>query len=278
MNCSYCAVRIVRGPSRSRLLVQIRNEVNQLIGNGYREIVLTGIQLGAYGRDLEPRTSLTALLEELAPLPGLERLRLSSIEPGDITPDLIACMRQVPVICPHLHIPLQSGNNTVLQHMRRAYTAEMFCALIERLRAAIPAFEFTTDVIAGFPGETAAAFGDTAAVLTRTEPFKMHIFPFSARQGTDAAQLLHQTAGAVKKEREQVLVRLNEQLFRRVAGRYIGRRVAVLVEENAGQTCVQGYASHYMKVIVSAQSGTVGKIIPVIITEIGSDYLRGVIA
>jgi threonylcarbamoyladenosine tRNA methylthiotransferase MtaB len=231
MNCSYCKVRIVRGKSRSRLIEAIVPEVTALVANGYKEVVFAGVQLGAFGKDLSPRLDLIDLLSRTRTIQGLQRIRLSSIEPFDVTDTLIALMSQGGVLCPHFHLPLQSGADKILKRMRRVYSAKQYSDLISRMRSLIPAFSFTTDVIVGFPGEDEAAFSATIDLLRRTQPFKIHIFPFSARSGTDAYRYSEPVHSSVITKRERILRKLNEELFYDTSESLIKTQQLVLVEK-----------------------------------------------
>lgn len=162
--CSFCKVVLVRGRSRSRNLPEIVEEAKRLGESGFREVVLTGIQLGAYGADLEPRLNLVSVLEALTRVPGIERIRLSSIEPTDVRAELIQAMKELPGVCPQLHIPLQSGDSEILKRMNRRYDADFYQALIQDLRQEIPDFCLSMDVMAGFPGEEETHFQNTLSL------------------------------------------------------------------------------------------------------------------
>lgn len=231
MRCSYCKICIVRGVSKSRSHDSVISEVRRLAHAGYKEIVLAGIQLGAYGRDLKKPDALPVLLREMCQISGVDRIRLSSIEPFDVRDDLIECMASEKKICPHLHIPLQSGDDGILKRMRRGYRSDDFCALIDKLCKQMSGFAFTTDVIVGFPGEDEAAFENTFKVLEKTKPFKMHIFPFSPREGTDAAGFDDRVSPQVIKKREERLYALQEANFRAVAEIFMGNRESVFIED-----------------------------------------------
>jgi len=276
MNCSYCKVRIVRGKSRSRSVRSIRDEAQRLVGNGYKEIVLAGVQLGAFGKDLTPQTSLVGLLELLVQEPGLERIRLSSLEPFDVSDALIACMAQNPIICPHLHLPLQSGDDSILRSMRRVYTRDQFLTLILKLREAVPGFALTTDVIVGFPGEDDTAFRNTLDLIERTEPFKIHIFPFSAREGTDACGFKDVPQAQVVKKREEELQKLNNALYERTSQALVGAALRVLIEEVTDDPPVsRGRLSDYRSVVIDECTAQVNDLVKVRILGVQKGYLVG---
>ena len=189
-SCAYCKVPLVRGRSRSRALAEVVKDARSLAKNGFKEIVLTGICLGAYGRDLEPKTSLVEVIEALEKIRGILRLRLSSIEAGDVTDALITKMAESKKLCPHLHIPIQSGDDKILKEMRRRYTRSYYIKLVKRIKRKIPGLSLTTDCLVGFPGETERNFKNTLGLIKCIVPLKVHIFPYSRREGTLAGSKL----------------------------------------------------------------------------------------
>lgn len=230
--CSFCKVVLVRGPSRSREINDVLEEAKRLAESGHEEIVLTGIQLGAYGYDLAKRQMLTDLLERLSEIEALKRIRLSSIEPTDVTDELISAMARLEKVCPHLHIPLQSGDDAVLKRMNRRYGRDFYRALIQKLRERVGDFVLTTDVMVGFPGETPAQFDQTVELLNETQAMKLHIFPYSPREGTKAMQLEQATVPEGEfRRRRRALLSLEEELRRLVHERFIGRMLEVVPEE-----------------------------------------------
>jgi threonylcarbamoyladenosine tRNA methylthiotransferase MtaB len=187
--CAFCIVPFARGASRSRAPEAILDQVRALVAAGHPEVVLTGVDLGHYGADLVPRTSLAALLGELVAVSGLRWVRLSSLLPAYVTPPLLEILTSSPLVAPHVHLPLQSGSDRVLRRMRRPYTAAMYRRLAERLAAAIPGLGLGADVIAGFPGETDDDFAATVGLLEALPFSYLHVFPYSDRAGTEAAGL-----------------------------------------------------------------------------------------
>jgi len=250
LNCSFCIIPKVRGTAVSRPLESAVDEAKRLVDNGYKEIVLTGVHLGSYGKDLAPRSLLPDLVERLLGVAGLARLRLSSIEANEISEPLIALMAAGPRFCPHLHVPLQSGDDEVLRAMRRRYNSRQYLAACERVSERVADPSFTADVIVGFPGETEAQFENTLEVCRRVGFSRIHIFPYSRRRGTDAA-LLPDLPGRVKKERLHRLERLAAELTEIYARRFLGREVEVLVEEDGG------YTERYLKAHVAGARNTV---------------------
>ena len=209
--CSYCIIPHARGPSRSAPPEQVLDQLRQLAAQGLPEIVLTGIHVGNYGLDLEPRCSLLELLRRIETDTAVKRLRLGSIEPTEIDDHLIASIASSAILCPHLHIPLQAGDDSVLKRMRRSYGREDFRSLVRRITAVIPDVAIGLDVIAGFPGETAEEFENTVALIAELPVSHLHVFPFSKRPGTAAAAMPGHLPGDVKKQRAERLRRLGEE-------------------------------------------------------------------
>ena len=274
MRCSYCKVTLVRGESRSRDSGAVVEEAGRLAANGYKEIVLTGVQLGAFGKERGGESRLGDLLSRLARVPGLERIRLSSIEPFDMPDDVIEALCTNPLLCPHLHLPLQSGDDSLLRRMRRPYTAAHYIDLINRICARVPRFGLTTDVIVGFPGETEEAFENTKKVLELTRPFKIHIFPFSPREGTEAYGLEGRVPSSVIKKREKELSALNDELFRSTSLPLTGTRARVLVEKSdILKKRAEGRLSDYRSARISGYQGNAGDVADVTVTGIARDHL-----
>jgi threonylcarbamoyladenosine tRNA methylthiotransferase MtaB len=250
LNCSFCIIPKVRGTAVSRPLDRAVEEAKRLVGNGYQEIVLTGVHLGSYGKDLAGRSMLPDLVERLLGVPGLRRLRLSSLEANEIGDPLIALMAAEPRFCPHLHLPLQSGDDEVLRAMRRRYNSRQYLSSCERVAERVAEPSFTADVIVGFPGETDDQFENTLDVCRRVGFSRIHIFPYSRRRGTDAAEL-PDLPGRVKKERLRRLERLAAELTDAYAARFIGREVEILVEADGG------YTERYLKARVPGAPNTI---------------------
>lgn len=252
--CSYCRVPFARGRPVSKPLDQAVAEAALLAKNGYKEIVIAGICVGTYGRDLTPPVSLADAIESLAAIPGLRRIRVSSIEAVDVTPRLVGLLKAGGKLCPHLHIPLQSGDDGILTAMSRRYTAAGYLALITRLKRAVPGIGITTDVMVGFPGETEEQFRNTVAVVRRAGFAKVHIFPFSGREGTRAFSL-PRVDPLVVQRRCHVLQEEEEKVAARFRAKFIGKRLSVLIERRApGRPGFwEGYAGNYIRVL--ARSG-----------------------
>jgi threonylcarbamoyladenosine tRNA methylthiotransferase MtaB len=233
--CAYCIVPYARGRSRSVLPAEVLDGVRSLAANGYKEIVLTGIHLGAYGLDLPTPTNLTSLVREIEAGNLIPRLRIGSIEPNEIDDELLRLMAESKIICPHLHLPMQSGSDSILERMGRRYTVDYFRELVARVSVTIPDAFIGADVIAGFPGETDAEFKETIRVLEELPFSDLHIFPFSSRPGTRAAGMTGQLPPHLIKKRAARLRDIAEQKKKDFLGRSIGSKLNVLV---------QGYDSH----------------------------------
>lgn len=250
--CSYCIVPHARGPSRSLAPEAVIEQITAIAGAGYREVVLTGIHLGAWGRDLKPPADLATLIGRIARGSGPERLRLSSIEPREITTELITLMGDLPGICRHLHIPLQSGDDGILAAMGRDYHAAFFRDLVARLSAAVPGLAVGIDVMAGFPGETEEAFANTLDLVTEMPVAYLHVFPYSKRPKTPAAAMAGQIPEEEKKRRAERLRVVGAAKRQAFAERFIGSPLAVLVEgrkdKNSGLPV--GFSDNYIPVAV----------------------------
>ncbi len=273
--CSFCKVVMVRGRSRSRQLQDTVDEVKRLADSGYREIVFAGIQLGAYGLDFQKTGALIEMLEACAQIDGIERLRLSSIEPTDVRPELIRALRDIPECCHQLHIPLQSGDNEVLKNMNRRYTREFYRDLCAELKAAMPDFALTLDVMAGFAGETDEQFENTVRLLEDIRPLKCHVFPYSRREGTRAAQLADLPADVVR-ARVQRLMERGEALGREFRLPYVGQKVTVLAESIKKESgLVHGMTSNYLKVCFPGHENQIGRLAPVELLTLQGDLFLG---
>ncbi len=264
--CSYCIVPAARGRSRSLPPTEVAEGIATLAGKGYREVVLTGIHLGAYGRDLAPSETLTALIRRCADERMVERLRLSSIEPREVTDELITLMGSSGVVCRHLHIPLQSGDDAILAAMRRDYDAAFFRDLVQKIHAAIPGAAIGIDVMAGFPGETEAAFANTLHLVEAMPVAYLHVFPYSRRPGTPAATMSGQVPEEEKKRRTRILRHLAEEKRRAFGERFIGEPLAVLVEGREDKTTGYplGFSDNYIPIALrgGAPANRIVRVIP----------------
>ena len=244
--CTFCIIPWARGKVRSEQPEVVTRQVKELVANGHVEIVLTGIHTAAYGEDFEDY-SFGRLLKELTRIDGLKRLRISSIEATEITDEVIEAIQASDVIVDHLHIPIQSGSNEILEAMKRNYTVAEFETKVHELREVLPDLSLTTDVIIGFPGETNELFTETVKTLKRIGFSELHVFPYSVRNGTKAAILPHHVPEFTKTVRVNELLRLNEQLAKNFAIDCEGKIFNVIVEEEIDGEYV-GHASNYLKV------------------------------
>jgi len=245
--CSYCIIPYVRGPVRSRNPEDVIKEVKRMVQKGFSEIVLIGIHLASYGKELKTIT-LIDILEELNKIEELKRIRLGSLEPLFINENVIERLKKLDKVCKHFHLSLQSGCDETLKRMNRRYTTAEYEKRVDMIRNAFPDAAITTDVITGFPGETEEEFNQTYEFLTRIKLSKMHVFPYSIRKGTAAEKMNGQIEKNVKKERAEKLIELSLKNEIEFAKRFVGKDVEVILEK--GQTGVyrEGYTKEYVKV------------------------------
>jgi threonylcarbamoyladenosine tRNA methylthiotransferase MtaB len=277
--CTFCIIPWARGLMRSRDPKEVIRQAQQLVDSGYKEIVLTGIHTGGYGEDLKDY-NLAMLLKDLeAEVKGLKRLRISSIEASQITDEVIQVMNHSEVIVRHLHIPLQSGSNSVLKRMRRKYTMEFFGERLDRLKEALPGLAVTSDVIVGFPGETEEEFMETYNFIKDHNFSELHVFPYSKRTGTPAARMEEQVDEEIKNERVHRLITLSDQLAKEYASQFEDEILEIIPEDrfkNGTETgLLEGYSDNYMKVVFPGTEEMIGKIVKVKITKAGYPYNEG---
>ena len=276
--CSYCIVPYARGRIRSLPPDDVIKRLGALGESGFREVVLSCIHLGAYGIDLTPRASLLALLQRIDSSSPVSRVRLSSLEPMDVSAELIACLAASRTIFPHLHLPLQSGDDAILALMNRPYRAADFRELAAALHASIPNLCLGTDLIAGFPGETEAQFRSTCEMLESLPISHVHVFPYSRREKTAAADLPGQVPQQVIKARSAALRSIGVRKRRAFYSAFIGKELSVLVEGGAhgrpGQ--VRGWSSNYVPVVFEGPSGLRNQVVTVRADRIEGDAVRAV--
>lgn len=248
--CSYCIIPYVRGPLRSLPPAEVLARAQALVKSGCREIVLTGIHLGLYGAGLG-RTNLASLLRELAAVPGLLRLRLSSLEPWDITPELVEEIIRLPIVCPHLHVPLQSGDSEILRLMNRPYEAEEYLYLARWLKQEIPDLSLSSDIIVGFPGEREENHRRSMELVADIAFSRLHVFKFSARPGTAAAALPGQLPNEIKEKRSKEMIALGEETASAYRRKFIGTAQPVLVEKVKPYQWAEGLTPHYLRVRIA---------------------------
>ena len=274
--CTYCIIPYARGPLRSRSLESIRTETQRLISAGFKEIVLIGIHLGCYGKENPDGPTLYDAVKTVLDVPGVQRLRLGSLESVEVEPRLLTLMQEDARFCRHLHLPLQSGCDKTLQAMHRPYTTAKFKTLLADIKTRVPDIAITTDVIVGFPGETEADFETTCKFAESCGFSKMHIFPFSARKGTPAEKFAGAVTEAVKKERADILGRVDETMHKAFLQTMVGQNAEVLFEQPAGEDYFEGLTGNYQRVFVKSGGRNLGgEILPVKITAFDGEKLLG---
>lgn len=268
--CSYCIIPYARGPIRSRKLDSIVNEVERLAKNGFKEIVLTGIHIASYGKDLGEER-LIDVIEKIHAVEGIERIRLGSLEPTLITDEFMSRLSALTKACNHFHLSLQSGSDTVLKRMNRKYTTEQFRKVTEIIKKYIKDVAFTTDIIVGFPGETDEEFEETYEFVKEIGFSKVHVFQFSPRKGTPAAEHKNQVDGNIKHERSKKLIDLTNKLTTEFNRKFINKDMEVLFEEcsKIKKGYMEGYTTNYIRVAVDSKEDIEGKIESV---RINSDF------
>lgn len=271
--CSYCIIPYTRGRVRSQKIADILPQVRDLAAKGVCEIVLTGIHVASYGKDLQG-DHLVDLIRQVGEVAGIHRVRTSSVEPVLITREFLEGVRQVPEFCPHFHLSLQSGCDTVLQRMNRRYDTAMYRQAVERIRQVYPRAAITTDVIVGFPGETEAEFQATVDFLKDIHLYEMHIFKFSPREGTPAATMKDQVSGVEKNRRSEILLELTKQQKQEFAQSFIGSEVEVLFESKT-KDGYEGHTDNYLTVYLPSTQNLEGKRCQVRITRQKEDVLIG---
>jgi MiaB-like tRNA modifying enzyme len=276
--CTFCIIPWARGLSRSRDPKSVVAQARKLAAAGYKEIVLTGIHTGGYGDDLE-NYDLADLLVDLDKVEGLERIRISSIEASQISGKMIDVLNRSRKMCRHLHIPLQAGDDTVLKRMRRKYTTEEYARKIEELHKAMPGVAITTDVIAGFPGETDEMFENGYRFMERMRFAEMHVFPYSKRTGTPAARMEDQVDEETKHERVHRLIELSERMQLAYAQPFVGRVLEVIPERETkdenGDSWLTGYSDNYLQIAFRGDPSLIRSLVSVRMTEADVNECRG---
>jgi threonylcarbamoyladenosine tRNA methylthiotransferase MtaB len=273
--CSYCIIPYARGRSRSVPLQDVVAQVEKLSANAYPEIVLTGIHIGNYGRDLKPQTDLLDLLKRIEQSGFSGRLRLGSIEPTELTADLYRYVAESDWICPHFHIPLQAGDNEILRLMNRHYSTEFFAKLLESIHQLQPDAAIGLDVITGFPGETDVHFDRTRQLLEQLPFSHLHVFPFSKRAATPAAKMPGQVSGTVKKERAAHLRRLGEMKNEQFRQRFIGTQQSIVLEGGVTNGRRKGMTGNYLPVWIEDTALSRSELLTVSITKLYQDGFAG---
>ncbi|NLI88872.1 MAG: tRNA (N(6)-L-threonylcarbamoyladenosine(37)-C(2))-methylthiotransferase MtaB [Epulopiscium sp.] len=274
--CSYCIIPYARGNIRSRQADNIVDEVRRLASEGFKEIVLTGIHVASYGKDLK-NTNLIEIIKLVHEVEGIERIRLSSIEPKVITDEFIEEIIKLPKFCKHFHLSLQSGSDTVLKRMKRRYTASEYKEAVGKLRKEFNDISFTTDIIVGFPGETEEEFIETVEFIKDIKFADIHIFPYSPREGTPAATMKDQISSQIKQERVKELSKVADGIKDKIAREYIGKSLSVLFEQSHKDDIYEGHTDNYMKVSCKSDEDISNQIKDVKITSVKNNTLCGII-
>lgn len=276
--CSYCIIPYARGRVRSRDLESIINEVKTLAENGYKEVVLTGIHVASYGKDIKDKDiKLLDVIKQINDISGIERIRLSSVEPILFTDEFVEAISTMDKVCPHYHLSLQSGCDETLKRMRRRYTTEEYKTILDRLRAEIPNVSITTDVIVGFPGETDEEFEKTYEFLKEIELTHMHVFKYSPRKGTPAATMENQVDPSKKHDRSEKLLELNRENFQKFGQKMLNKEFNVLFEQKVGDNKYEGLTENYVKVLVKSDNDISEQILKVKIINVKNEFLEGIL-
>jgi len=277
--CSYCLIPFARGGVCSKEPEKILKEVKELSKNGFKEIILSGVHTASYGVDLEGNWDLVKILEEINKIEGIERIRIGSIDPTFFTEGVIERIYNLEKMCPHFHLSLQSGCDATIRRMNRKYTAQEYKDVVENLRKYMKDVSITTDIIVGFPGESNVEFEATYEFLKGIKLSKMHIFKYSKRTGTKAAEMPFQVDGLIKEERSKKLIELNNALEVEFMGKFIGREMRVLYEEaiSGKENTYVGYTENYIKVITESDENLEGKIVPTKLVAVKQENMVGII-
>lgn len=275
--CTYCIIPFARGPSRSRSVESTIHEARKLVEAGFKEVILTGIHLGVYGKDLAQQVDLAYLCQELLEKTDIKRLRLSSIESTEITDELISLMEKNPRFCRHLHIPLQNGDDSILKSMHRPYTTNDYRKIVEKIRTKIPDVGISADIMVGFPGETQEHFTNSLAFVREMDFMGLHVFKYSPRKGTPASKFKKQVSSQEKEKRSKGMLGLAKQGFYNFAGKYLGQTLDVLIETPWPQGGWEGHTDNFLRVVFTGEAEK-GAIVPVLLNKVGKNYVQGVLA
>ncbi|APM41205.1 tRNA (N(6)-L-threonylcarbamoyladenosine(37)-C(2))-methylthiotransferase MtaB [Clostridium kluyveri] len=277
--CSYCLIPFARGPVCSKEPDKIIEEVRKLQVNNFKEIILSGIHIASYGVDISGNWNLIKILEEIDKIKDIDRVRIGSIDPKFFTEDIINRMAGLTKLCPHFHLSLQSGCDSTLNRMNRKYTTMEYEEIVYKLRNSIKNVSITTDIIVGFPGETEEEFYKTYNFLNKIELSKIHVFKYSRREGTKAANMKDQIDGKIKDERSNKIIKLNERLENKFMNRFLGNNMDVLYEQKVSGDKIyyEGYTPNYMKVIAESAEGEnlEGKVLNTKLQSVKEGYILG---
>ena len=273
--CTYCIIPYARGPLRSRSLENIKDEVEKLVAAGFSEVVLIGIHLGAYGKELKNGTSLTDAVKAALAVTGLARVRLGSLESVEVGEDLLDLMASDERVQRQLHLPLQTGCDDVLKSMHRPYDTKIFAELIQKIRAKLPDVAITTDVIVGFPGETEENFAATKEFVRSCGFSKIHIFPFSPRKGTPAASFSGVVSEKVKQRRAVELAEVDRESQEKYCESMLDKTVTVLFEQESAEGLWEGLSGNYVRVYAKSEDNLSGKIRKITLKDLYKDGMIG---
>lgn len=275
--CSYCLIPFARGGVCSKEPKKVIEEIKKLVEHGFKEVTLSGIQIALYGNDLGDSLDLISLLEEIDKIEGIERVRIGSISPKYFTDQVIERFSKLKKLCPHFHLSLQSGCDETLKRMNRSYTTKEYKHIVEKLREKIKYVSITTDIIVGFPGESEEEFKNTYKFLEEIKLSKMHVFKYSPRSGTKAAEMKEQIDGNIKEERSNILIELNKKLEKDFMEKFLEKEFQVLYEEKShcDENAYEGYSENYIKVVTKSDVNLQGKIANTIIKSVKEDYVFG---
>ncbi|NLX87146.1 MAG: tRNA (N(6)-L-threonylcarbamoyladenosine(37)-C(2))-methylthiotransferase MtaB [Clostridiales bacterium] len=274
--CTYCIIPYARGPLRSRPAEAVVRQVERLLELGYREVVLTGIHVTSYGVDSGADTDLLGLIKRVHSLQGLDRIRLSSLEPTFMTKEVIDEIAQLEKVCRHFHLSLQSGCDETLKRMGRKYTTGEYREIVERLKEALPGVAITTDVMVGFPGETREEFEKTYRFLRNLGLYNMHVFKYSPRKGTPAASFAGQVSAKEKDERSRALIDLAARCRKNFHDKFVGQSLDVLYEQwSSLEGYYEGLTDNYIKVLSPTRDDLNNKLIKTMLVESSEDYMKG---
>jgi len=275
--CTYCIIPFVRGRMTSRPLEDIMKEVRRIASADCKEIVITGVHLASYGIDTGKEKTLADVLEQVHSIDGIERIRLSSIEPMNFPHNLAACLAELPKCQPHFHLPLQAGSDQTLKRMRRRYTTEEYTKLVGKLRSLFPNVGITTDIMVGFPGETDQDFEDSKSFVEEMRFSQLHVFRYSPRRNTPAADYLNQISPQISAERSKRMIDLGNKLSATFREQMIGETVNVLFENrrNDEDKLLTGFSGNYLRVAVNAPDTAINQILPITLKSISGESLKG---
>ena len=271
--CSYCIIPYVRGPIRSRNHDDVVEEVKKIAENGYKEVVLNGIHISSYGKDLQLKDSLIKLIEDIDSIEGIERIRLGSLEPNLINEEFMKRYAALDKTCDHFHLSLQSGSDNIIKRMNRKYSTEEYRNNVKLIRKYMPEAGITTDIIVGFPGESDEEFNETLEFVKDIQFSRIHVFKYSIREGTKAAEMENQVDDSIKTKRSKELIDLADSISSEFMSKFINRDLRVLIETEKDDNIYEGYTTNYLKVLLKSDINVKNEIINVHIDKIRNDYL-----